>query len=161
MLNRFVVVIVFVCSAQAYEFYHQIYPFNSFKVVVDTCMRSYSDVLILQDRIANNERVDEIIDLLVGRLIRLESYVDQLAVAYKYEATVTYEEIDYLIRMLEYLEVTIAQHEYQYLVHGINSITLQLKNDLKKIITANITFIRVPLRLDWCPPLINHLLQFA
>ena len=160
MLHRFVVATLCICSAQADKFYHQIYPFNSFKVVVDTCMRSYSDVLILQDRITNNERVDEIIDLLVGRLIRLQSYVDQLAVSYKYEATVSYDEIDYLIRMLEYLEVTIAHSEYQYLVHGINSITSQLKNDLKKIITSYI-FIPGPLCLDWYLPSINHLLQFA
>ena len=72
-------------------------------------MRAYSDVLLLQDRAANHERIDELLDLLVGRLIRLQSYTEQLIYAYKYEATVTFDEIDYLVRMLEYLEITIPR----------------------------------------------------
>ena len=111
--------------------FHTIYPLTSFKVVVDTCMRAYSDVLLLQDRAANHERIDELLDLLVGRLIRLQSYTEQLMYAYKYEATVTFDEIDYLIRMLEYLEITICENNYNQVSEALNRIAQRLKMELK------------------------------
>ena len=46
------------------HFYH-IFPLQSFKKVVDTCMRSYTDVLLLHDLLAQYEKYDEQLDLLV------------------------------------------------------------------------------------------------
>ena len=48
-----------VCQAHENRF-HKIFPLNGFKLVVDTCMRSYSDALLLQDRIANHEKCDDL-----------------------------------------------------------------------------------------------------
>lgn len=116
--------------AQANHF-HKVYPFNGFKLVVDTCMRSYSDALLLQDRIANHEKCDEILDLLVGRLIRLQSYVEQLIYAYKFEATVSFDELEYLARMLDYLELTLSDTAYKEISCTLNHLASQLKYQLK------------------------------
>ncbi len=111
--------------------FHKVYPLNGFKVVVDTCMRSYSDALILQDRIANHEKCDEILDLLVGRLIRLQSYIEQLIYAYKFEATVSFDELEYLIRMIDYLELTLCDPAYQEISCTLNHLANHLKQELK------------------------------
>ena len=95
-------------------------------------MRSYSDVLILQDRIANHDRIDDLLDLLVGRLMRLESYIEQLIYAYRYEATVSFDELEYLVHMIDYLETTIADTNYHQVGHGLNAIMSRLKKDLKQ-----------------------------
>lgn len=112
--------------------FHKVYPLTSFKVVVDTCMRVYSDALLLQDRIANHERCDELLDLLVGRLMRLQSYIEQLIYAYKYEATVSFDEIEYLIQMIEYLEITLSDHTYKDVACSLNNVANHLKKELKQ-----------------------------
>lgn len=141
IIMRFCYRILFVCffifssaCALNQSDFHTIYPLTSFKVVVDTCMRAYSDVLLLQDRAANHERIDELLDLLVGRLMRLQSYTEQVIYAYKYEATVTFDEIDYLVRMLEYLEITICENNYNHISEALNHIAQRLKSDLKNAI---------------------------
>ena len=142
---------------------YSIYPFNSFKSVVDTCMRSYSDVLILQDRIANHDRIDDLLDMLVGRLMRLESYIEQLIYSYRYEATVSFDELEYLMHMLDYLEITVAETNYHQIGHGLNAIMGRLKNDLRQAmgLLSLHSFNQVPLHHYWCPSLVNHLHQFA
>ena len=95
-------------------------------------MRSYSDVLILQDRIANHDRIDDLLDMLVGRLMRLESYIEQLIYSYRYEATVSFDELEYLMHMLDYLEITVAETNYHQIGHGLNAIMGRLKNDLRQ-----------------------------
>lgn len=112
--------------------FHNIYPFNSFKRVVDTCMRAYTDVLILHDQIALQQKSDEQLDLLVGRLMRLQSYIEQLINAYRLEATITMDELDYLLQMITYLELTIDENEYKSLAQGLNCIMQRLKNELKQ-----------------------------
>ena len=143
--------------------FHAVYPLNSFKTVIDTCMRSYSDALILQDRIANHDRIDDLLDILVGRLVRLESYIEQLIYAYRYEATVSFDELEYLMHLLEYLEITIAETNYHQVAQGLNSITDRLKKDLKQALglLSVRTFIPAPLLRYRCPLLINHSYQFA
>lgn len=91
-------------------------------------MRSYTDVLLIQDRLYCNEKIDEQLDLLVGRLMRLQSYIDQAVYAYRFEATITYDELEYLLRMLDYLEVTITEQKYQQVYNSLNGII----NDFKK-----------------------------
>lgn len=112
--------------------FHAIYPFNSFKKVVDTCMRAYTDVLILQDQIALQQKSDEQLDMLVGRLMRLQSYIEQLINEYRTEATITVDELDYLLQMIQYLEMTIDENEYKSLAQGLNCIMQRLKNELKQ-----------------------------
>lgn len=112
--------------------FHNIYPFNSFKKVVDTCMRTYTDVLILHDQIALQQKSDEQLDLLVGRLMRLQSYIEQLINAYRTEATISIDELDYLLQMIEYLEMTIDESEYKTIAHGLNCIMQRLKTELKQ-----------------------------
>lgn len=142
---------------------NSIYPFNSFKSVIDTCMRSYSDALILHDRIANHERIDDLLDLLVGRLMRLESYIEQLIYAYRYEATVSFDELEYLMHMLDYLEITISETNYNKVGQGLNSIMERLKHELKDALglLSLHNFSQVPLHHYWCLPSVNHLHQFA
>ncbi len=142
---------------------HSIYPFNSFKSVVDTCMRSYSDALLLQDRIANHDRIDDLLDTLVGRLMRLECYIEQLIYAYRYEATVSFDELEYLARMIEYLEITVSETNYHEVGHGLNAIMNRLKHDIKNTLglLSFHTFTQVPLHHYWCPSSVNHLHQFA
>lgn len=114
--------------------FHTIYPLSSFKLVVDTCMRAYSDALELHDRAANHERCDELLDLLVGRLMRLRAYIEQLMYAYRYEATVTFDELEYLIRLLDYLEVTITDTGYEHIAQALNHLMQQLKDELKNVL---------------------------
>lgn len=113
-------------------YFHNIYPFNSFKKVVDTCMRTYTDVLILQDQIALQQKSDEQLDLLVGRLMRLQSYIEQLIDAYRNEATICMDELNYLLQMIEYLELTIDENEHKALAQGLNAIMQRLKKELKQ-----------------------------
>ncbi len=115
--------------------FHRIFPLSSFKLVIDTCMRSYSDVLLLQDKIANHEKINDLLDLLVGRLIHLESYVEQLIFAYNNDATVSYEELEYLMKLIEHLEITITETECQNFSEPLNEITNCLKMELKKTLT--------------------------
>ncbi len=143
--------------------FHSIYPFNSFKKVVDTCMRTYTDVLILQDQIALQQKSDEQLDILVGRLMRLQSYIEQLINEYRTEATITIDELDYLLQMINYLELTIDESEYKSLAHGLNCIMHRLKNELKQALGL----------LSYCsskkellfpclyPRVIDHSLQFV
>lgn len=128
--------------------YHQIFPLTHFKNAVDTCIRSYSDALLLQDRMAVHEKYDELLDTLVGRLARLQSYIEQLIYGYSYEAIFSYDELEYLAQMLEYLEVTIAQNEHDPLSQALNAITRKLKLNLKQAITPvsnNIIRAQLPL----------------
>jgi hypothetical protein len=143
--------------------FHKVYPFNGFKLVVDTCMRSYSDALLFQDRIANHEKCDEILDLLVGRLIRLQSYVEQLIYAYKYEATVSFDELDYLVRMLDYLEITLSDEAYEEISCALNHIAHHLKRQLKDALGIISYSYFKPMRLlpYLSPPLIILSHQFA
>lgn len=127
--------------------FHKVYPLNGFKLVVDTCMRSYSDALLLQDRISNHEKCDEILDLLVGRLIRLQSYIEQLIYAYKFDATVSFEELEYLIRMIDYLELTLSDPAYQEISCTLNHIANHLKCELKKTLGTVTCSYFIPMRL--------------
>lgn len=151
-------------SIVGYDFtcFHHVYPFNSFKIVIDTCVRTYSDALVLHDCMVNNEQYDELLDVLVGRLIRLQSYIEQLLYAYKYEATVTFEELDYLRAMLDYLEVTIEQADHKDIAHGLNTVTLHLKRILKEGIGITSFNVRqAPLSLYPFPPLEFRLPRFV
>lgn len=164
-LIKFAIIIVFsycVCTAQENRF-HKVYPLNGFKTVVDTCMRSYSDALLLQDRIANHEKGDEILDLLVGRLIRLQSYIEQLIYAYKYEATVSFDELEYLIRMIDYLELTLSDQSYQEIACTLNHLANQLKQELKDALgyCSYSSLMPVQLHLNWSLPLKGPLHRFA
>ncbi len=134
------------CNAHDNRF-HKVYPFNGFKLVVDTCMRSYSDALLLQDRIANHEKCDELLDLLVGRLIRLQSYIEQLIYAYKYEATVSFDELEYLIRMLDYLEITLSDQAYHEISCALNHLANHLKQELKDALGILSCVYFMPMRL--------------
>ena len=143
--------------------FHRVYPLNGFKLVVDTCMRSYTDALILQDRIANHEKFDEILDLLVGRLIRLQSYVEQLIYAYNYEATVSFDELEYLVRMLEYLELTLSDQAYQEIACVLNHLANHLKQELKDALGIIACSYLMPMQvpLYQSPPLVIPSHRFA
>ncbi len=165
-MEKYVIFIFFVLlfpSLHAHEDrFHKVYPLTSFKVVVDTCMRVYSDALLLQDRIANHERCDELLDLLVGRLMRLQSYVEQLIYSYKYEATVSFDEIEYLIQMIEYLEITLSDHTYKDVACSLNNVANHLKKELKQTLgLISCSFIPVQLPLGSFRPSISPLHRFA
>lgn len=142
---------------------YQVFPLSSFKKVVDTCMRSYTDALVLHDLLAQHEKPDEQLDLLVGRLMRLQSYVEQLIVAYQNEATVSIDELDYLMRMIEYLEFTIDEHEHKSLAQGLNGITQRLKMELKQALGLLSLYLpmQVPLFHHQSPIAISRSRQFA
>jgi methyl-accepting chemotaxis protein len=144
------------------DIFHTIFPLGSFKMVIDTCMRSYTDALMIHDRIVAHEKIDELLDLIVGRLMRLHSYVDQLVVAYKNDATVTYDEIDYLIRMLEYLELTIHHDEFQEIAQALNTIIVELRGTLKNALGL-VCYTITPMRLlpYWYQPIKYPLCRFA
>lgn len=129
--------------------FYSLYPFNSFKSIVDTCMKSYTDVLIIQDRLFCNEKVDEQIDLLVGRLMRLKSYIDQAIYAYRFEATVTYDELEYLLRMLDYLEITINEQKYRHVYDSLNLIITDFKKQIRQALDIQLAWFK-PKHL-WSP----------
>lgn len=130
-------------------FFHSMYPFTSFKSIVDTCMRSYTDVLLIQDRIYCNEKIDEQVDLLVGRLMRLRSYIEQAIYAYRFEATVTYDELEYLLRMLDYLEVTINEQHYKQVYASLNVIITDFKKQIRQALDIQLAWIKPPFL--WTP----------
>ncbi len=109
----------------------EIYPFTSFKKVIDTSMRCYTDLLILEERLAAHERSEELVDLLVGRFTRLSTYIDQIVHDYKKEATILSEEIEYLIQLLEYMEITAESLKKETIPANLNVILVDLKNKLK------------------------------
>lgn len=123
-------------------FFNVLYPFTSFKSIVDTCMRSYTDVLLIQDRIYSNEKIDEQVDLLVGRLMRLKSYIDQAIFAYRFEATVTYDELEYLLRMLDYLEITLNEQKYRHVYDSLNVIICDFKKQIRHALDIQLAWMK-------------------
>lgn len=139
-------------------YFHSLYPFISFKSIVDTCMKSYTDVLLIQDRLYCHEKIDEQVDLLVGRLMRLKSYIDQAIYAYKHEATITYDELEYLLRMLDYLEVTIAEQSYKQIYDSLNVIISDFKKEIRQALQIQLAWFYPsvswsPVRFAFCVPL--------
>lgn len=124
-------------SLASHAMFHSVYPFASFKSIVDVCVKSYTDVLLIQDRLYAHEKIDEQVDLLVGRLMRLKSYIEQAIHAYQYEATITYEELDYLMRMLEYLEVTFEETRYRPVAEELNKVIDQFKHQLRSALNQH------------------------
>lgn len=116
-------------------------------------MRSYTDMLLIQDRVYCNEKIDEQVDLLVGRLMRLQSYIDQAVYAYRFEATITYDELEYLLRMLDYLEVTIGEQKYQQVYSSLNTIINDFKKKIRQALDVQLAWIKP--HFSWSP------LQFA
>lgn len=149
------------CTVYASQesFFNGIYPFISFKSIVDTCMRSYTDVLLIQDRLYCNEKIDEQVDLLVGRLMRLKSYIDQAIYAYRFEATVTYDELEYLLRMLDYLEITIAEQQYKPVYTSLNMIISDFKKQIRQTLEIKIAWIKPS--FSWSPIQIAYGKDFA
>lgn len=133
--------------------FNVLYPFTSFKSIVDTCMRSYTDILHIQDRLYCNEKIDEQVDLLVGRLMRLQSYIDQAVYAYRFEATITYDELEYLLRMLDYLEVTITEQKYQQVYSSLNTLISDFKKKIRHALDIQLVWIKP--QFIWSP------IQFA
>lgn len=133
--------------------FNVLYPFTSFKSIVDTCMRSYTDILLIQDRLYCNEKIDEQVDLLVGRLMRLQSYIDQAVYAYRFEATITYDELEYLLRMLDYLEVTITEQKYQHVYNSLNTLISDFKKKIRHALDIQLVWIKP--QFIWAP------IQFA
>jgi len=148
---------------QNLSYFHAIYPLTSFKKVVDTCMRTYTDVLILHDQIAQREKSDEQLDLLVGRLMRLKSYIEQVIDGYRVEATISIDEITYLLQMIEYLELTIDENDYRSLADGLNALIHRLKTELKQALTISVWYVptKVQRHPYWFPRVTDHSLQFA
>ena len=93
------------CVAQDINF-DTLFVLPDFKKVVDTSMRIYSDLLILEEKAQRHERSDDLVDLIVGRLVRLQTYVRKLIYEYNIGKTVSFEELEYLSRLLEYMEIT-------------------------------------------------------
>lgn len=148
-----VFVMHFTFYAQSHSLFTGLYPFISFKSIVDTCMRSYTDVLLIQDRLYCNEKIDEQVDLLVGRLMRLQSYIDQAVYAYRFEATITYDELEYLLRMLDYLEVTITEQKYQHVYSSLNTLINDFKKKIRHALDIQLVWIKP--HFTWSP------IQFA
>lgn len=148
-----VFVVHFTLYAQSPSLFTGLYPFTSFKSIVDTCMRSYTDVLLIQDRLYCNEKIDEQVDLLVGRLMRLNSYIDQAVYAYRFEATITYDELEYLLRMLDYLEVTITEQKYQQVYCSLNALISDFKKKIRHVLDIQLVWIKP--NFSWSP------IQFA
>jgi hypothetical protein len=123
--------------SQQENVFKPIFPFTSFKKVVDTGMRCYTDLLILEEQLMAHENCDELIDIIVGRLIRLTTYIDQILYDFKYEATILPEEIEYLIRLINYMEITAENIRHEGIPAALNIICEQLKNKLKNGLNPN------------------------
>lgn len=113
-----------------------IFPLPSYKKVIDTCMRIYSDLLILEEKSQRNDRTDEVVDLIVGRLVRMESYITQLVIDYHQARTVSLEELDYLARLIEYMEITAEPLVKERFPVFFNTWLKGLKEDLCAVISA-------------------------
>jgi len=114
-----------------------IFPLPSYKKVIDTSMRVYSDLLILEEKSQRNDRVDEVVDLIVGRLVRMESYIKQLILDYHQSRTVSLEELDYLARLIEYMEITAEPLVKERFPAFFNTWLKGLKDDLRVVINTN------------------------
>lgn len=151
MFKRSICIVLFFLSGrlQSESLFNVLYPYTSFKSIVDTCMRSYTDVLHIQDRIYCNEKIDEQVDLLVGRLMRLKSYIDQAIYAYRFEATVTYDELEYLMKMLDYLEITISEQHYKQVYTSLNVLIADFKKQIRQALEVQIAW-AIP-QFKWSP----------
>jgi hypothetical protein len=118
------------------DIFEGIFPLPSYKKVIDTAMRVYSDLLILEEKTTFCERSDEQIDMLVGRLVRLRSYINQVINEYRYEATVSIEDLYYLIRVLDYMEVTADHLSADSVPVKLNGVINELKGTLSRSIVV-------------------------
>ena len=93
----------------------------------------------------------------------MQSYIEQLIYAYTYEATVSFEEMEYLARMLDYLEVTLSDESYQAIACSLNQLAYHLKQESKHAIGMLSYSDAIPkqLTLNQCLPLIGPSFQFA
>ena len=73
------------------------------------------------------------------------------------------DELDYLLRMMEYLEVTCGQTEYKDIAQGLNTIISQFKHDLQEVLSklSLTAFIPVPPARYQFPPLVFPSHRFA
>ena len=109
------------------DYFEQIFPFVSYKKVIDTCMRAYSDLLVLEEKHSEYEIRDDHIDLLVGRIMRLRSYIKQLIYERHHEATVTEEDLMYVHKVLEYMEITATHLSADSVPVKLNRLLIMLK----------------------------------
>ena len=111
-----------------------LFPLPNYKKAIDTSMRIYSDLLILEEKAQRNERSEELVDIIVGRLVRMQSYIRQLINDYHTQKTVSYDELEYLSQLLEYMEITAEPLIHERFPILFNNWISRLKNELKKVL---------------------------
>lgn len=114
------------------DHFRSLFPLPSYKRVIDTSMKLYSDVLILEEKAVRHDRCDDLVDLIVGRLVRLESYIKQLIEEYQSSRTVSGEELAYLARLLEYMQITTEQLAQEAFTGSFNACLDRLKGGLSQ-----------------------------
>lgn len=113
-----------------------LFPLQNYKKVIDTCMRVYSDLLILEEKAQRGERVEELVDIIVGRLVRMQSYVKQLIHDFHIEKTVSSDELEYLGQLLAYMEVAAHATTNDRFPILFNTWVQRLKDDLSKAVSV-------------------------
>ena len=109
-----------------------IFPMLSYKKVIDTAMRIYSDLLILEKKHQRHEPFEELIDIIIGRMMRIQCYVKQLVHDYTVERTVSLDELEYLSHLFDYMEITSESFQTNQFPVLFNVWLSHLKNILTK-----------------------------
>lgn len=78
---------------------------TSYGEILNTCMRIYADLLLLEELSVIDGRAQDLLDMLTGRLVRLHSYVHHITTMYRKEAILDSTDIAYLFSICEYFEV--------------------------------------------------------
>jgi hypothetical protein len=82
---------------------------TSYGEILNTCMKVYADLLLLEELSVVDERAQDVLDMLTGRLVRLHSYVQHITTMYRKEAILDSTDIAYLFSICEYFEVKSPQ----------------------------------------------------
>lgn len=101
----------------------------SYRHIVQTSLQIYQDLLNLEDvRYAIKTNKQYVIDGLLGKLVRLYTYIKHIQHAFNHEATVSKEEIYFLIDLLEHIHLTTEYNDY--VPCDIN----QLANEIRSVL---------------------------
>lgn len=132
-MNRSILLLFFCIGLCAHDdALDALFPLPNYKKAIDTSMRVYSDLLILEEKAQRHERFEELVDIIVGRLVRMQSYIRQLIADYHVQKTVSRDELEYLAQLLEYMEITAEPLIHEQFPTLFNAWIMRLKDELKK-----------------------------
>src|ERR1700691_1618091 len=106
---------------------------TSYGEMLNTCMKIYADLLLLEELSIVDERAQDLLDMLTGRLVRLHSYVQHITTMYRKEAILDSTDIAYLFSICEYFEVKSPQLVHDDIPVHLNVLINEIKEALAQL----------------------------